>query len=177
MTAGSKWVVDPGHSEVRFKVRHLGIANVTGRFKVFEGELLCGRDGWDGSEVRVTLNPASIDSNNAQRDGHLVSADFLDAENYPAIGFRGLVSEAGDSFVVDGELEIRGVRRKVRFAAEETGVGTGRFGDKRAGFEVRGKINRKDFGLHWNILAEGGGLVVGEEIGLQFDIELVQAKG
>jgi polyisoprenoid-binding protein YceI len=175
MAANSTWVIDPGHSEVRFKVKHLGIANVTGRFKRFEGGLESGEDGWDGSKVRVTLLPASIDTNNTQRDAHLVSADFFDVEKNPAIRFEGVISEAGDAFVVDGELGIRDVRRNVRLDAELTGVGKGRFGDTRAGFEIRGKINRKDFGLGWNILAEGGGWVVGEEVSLQFDIELVQA--
>jgi polyisoprenoid-binding protein YceI len=175
MAANSKWVIDPGHSEVRFKVKHLGIANVTGRFKSFDGELESGQDGWDGSKVRVTLHPASIDTNNTQRDAHLVSADFFDVEKNPAISFEGVISEVGDAFVVDGELGIRDVRRNVRLDAELTGVGKGRFGDTRAGFEIRGKINRKDFGLGWNILAEGGGWVVGEEVSLQFDIELVLA--
>ncbi|TDW96679.1 YceI family protein [Dinghuibacter silviterrae] len=165
------WIIDPGHSELQFKVKHLAIANVTGRFRVFKGEVRCPEEGFDGAAVHVTLEAASIDTNNPQRDGHLASPDFLDAVLFPEIVFVGqLYAEK-----LTGELSIKDVGRSVSLDVEPAGVGIGRFGDTRAGFEVRGKIDRKDFGLTFNVLAEGGGLVLGDTIALNFDIELIKS--
>ena len=174
MAEHSKWVIDPGHSEAQVKVRHLAISNVTGKFKVFQGDLVCDNADFNDASIRVTLDSGSLDTNNPQRDAHLVSPDFLYAEKYPVIAFTGVLQKAGSDYLLTGELSIREVKRHVSLNAGLNGIATGRFGDTRAGFEVRGKINRKDFGLTWNILAEGGGLVVGDEIDLYFDIQLIR---
>ena len=174
MAGNSKWIIDPGHSEVQFKVKHLAVSHVTGRFRIFQGDVFCGNEDFNDAEIHVTLDSGSIDTNNPQRDAHLRSADFIDAEKYPVITFDGLLQKSGSDYVLVGEMGIRAVRSGVNLRAELTGIGTGRFGDTRAGFEGKGKISRKDFGLTWNILAEGGGLVIGDEISLIFDIQLIR---
>ena len=174
MAANSKWIIDPGHSEVQFKIKHLAVSHVTGRFRIFQGDVLCGNEDFKDAEIHVTLDSGSMDTNNPQRDAHLKSPDFIDAEKYPVITFDGLLQKDSDDYVLAGEMVIREVRASVKLRAELTGIGTGRFGDRRAGFEVKGKISRKDFGLTWNVLADGGGLVIGDEISLLFDIQLIK---
>ena len=167
-----KWTIDPGHSEAQFKIKHLAIATVTGRFRKFEGTVDTSTEDFSSAEVSVTLDTASIDTNNPQRDGHLLSPDFFHAEKYPTITFAG--SLQADRLA--GELTIGETTHPVTLDAAFHGIGTGRYGDTRAGFEVSGKINRKDFGLTWNMLADGGGgFVLGEEVRLVFEIELVKA--
>jgi polyisoprenoid-binding protein YceI len=174
MTGNTNWTIDPGHSEVQFKIKHLAITNVTGKFKVFQGSLMASNDDFDQAVVQAVIDAGSIDTNNPQRDVHLRSQDFLAVEQFPAMPFEGRLQKVADGYVLDGELGIREARRPVRLSAEFSGMATGRFGDTRAGFEITGRINRKDFGLTWNILAEGGGLVLGEEINLHFDIQLIR---
>lgn len=174
MAGTTQWSIDPGHSEVQFKIKHLAISNVTGKFKVFQGALVCTGDDFNEAVVEATIDADSIDTNNPQRDGHLRSPEMLGTGQYPAIGFKGVLQRTDDRYALLGELQIRDVRRPVRLTAEFAGMATGRFGDTRAGFELSGKINRKDFGLTWNVLAEGGGFVLGDEISLNFDIQLIR---
>jgi polyisoprenoid-binding protein YceI len=189
-----KWAVDNNHSVAQFKVRHLGVANITGSFKVFKGELVqedepetivtLESSDFDGAKVHFVVDTNSLDTNQAQRDGHLKGPDFLHAEQFPVMTFDGVLRKSGgrgiDSreadgrYTVVGELTIRDVTKAVTFDAEFTGMGKGRMGDNRAGFEVDGKINRKDFGLVWSMLTESGGLVVGEEVKMHFDVELIR---
>ena len=171
---GTKWKIDPIHSTVQFKVKHLAISTVTGTFKLFQGELLSEEGSFDKAGVRLVIDANSIDTNHADRDGHLKLPDFLHTETFPDITFNGVLHKVGDHYTVVGELSIRGVSKTVTMDAELTGVGKGRFGDTRAGFELNGKINRKDFGLTWSLLTETGGLVVGEEVKLHFDIQLIE---
>jgi polyisoprenoid-binding protein YceI len=180
----TKWAVDNHHSVAQFKVRHLGVANVTGTFKVFQGELIeedeegisgtLGTSDFDGAKIQFTVDTNSLDTNHAQRDGHLKSPDFFHTEQFPVMIFDGVLRKSDDRYEVVGDLTIRDVTRAVTFDAELTGMGKGRFGDNRAGFEVDGKINRKDFGLTWSMLTESGGLIVGEEVKVHFDIELIR---
>lgn len=190
----TKWAVDASHSVAQFKVRHLGVANVTGTFKVFQGEIEHEGDApemagaleasdFDGAKVRIAVDTTSLDTNHAQRDGHLKSPDFFHTEQFPVMVFDGVLRKEGQGaqdgeadarYTVTGDLTIRDVTRAVTFDAELTGMGKGRFGDNRAGFEVDGKINRKDFGLTWSMLTESGGLVVGEEVKVHFDVELIR---
>lgn len=174
MTGNTNWTIDPGHSELQFKIKHLAITNVTGKFKVFQGGLISSNGDFDNAVVQAVIDAGSIDTNNPQRDTHLRSPDFLAVEQFPAMNFEGRLQKEADGYVLEGELGIRKTRRPVRLIAEFAGMATGRFGDIRAGFEITGKINRKDFGLTWNILAEGGGLVLGEEISLHFDLQLIR---
>jgi len=183
----TKWAIDNQHSVAQFKVRHLGVANVTGTFKVFQGELIqedeegtlgasgaLGASDFDGAKIQFTIDTNSLDTNHAQRDGHLKSPDFFHTEQFPAMTFNGMLRKSGDRYEVVGDLTIRDVTKAVTFDAELTGTGKGRFGDNRAGFEVGGKINRKDFGLVWSMLTESGGLIVGEEVKVHFDVELIR---
>ena len=190
----TKWAIDNQHSVAQFKVRHLGVANVTGTFKVFRGELIqedeeetsgtSGASDFDGAKIQFTIDTNSLDTNHAQRDGHLKSPDFFHTEQFPAMTFSGVLRKMGGQDIHDGEadarytvagdLTIRDVTKAVTFDAELTGTGKGRFGDNRAGFEVDGKINRKDFGLVWSMLTESGGLIVGEEVKVHFDVELIR---
>ena len=170
----TKWAVDASHSTAAFKVRHLGVANVTGTFKVFEGEIEKEGEDFDGAKIRLVVDMNSLDTNHVQRDGHLKSPDFFHTEQFPTMIFDGVLRKTGDRYEVVGDLTIRDVTKPVTFDAELTGVGKGRFGDNRAGFEVDGKINRKDFGLTWSMLTESGGLVVGEEVKVHFDVELIE---
>src|ERR1700744_5217387 len=158
MAAISKWIIDPGHAEVQFKIKHVAVAHVTGRFRIFQGDVLCENEDFNDAEIHVTLDSGSMDTNNPHRDAHLKSPDFIDVEKNAVITFDGLLKKDSDGYVLAGEMVIREVRAGVKLRAGLTGIGTGRFGDRRAGFEVKGKISRKDFGLTWNVLADGGGL-------------------
>ena len=162
------------HSEIQFKVRHLAISNVTGTIRKFQGSVICEGEDFGHAQIHVTMEPASIDTNNTDRDGHLRSEIFLDAEKYPLMHYEGMLQRMGEDYLMQGTLTIRDITRPVTLPVSFTGVGKGRFGDERAGFEASGVIHRKDFGLTWNMVAEGGGLIVGEDIKLHFDIQLIR---
>ena len=167
----SNWTVDMNHSEVRFKVRHLALSNVAGVFRSFKGQVLSYNEDFEDAKVTFEIETGSIDTNNAERDKHLKSPDFLDTEHFPLMKFSGVI-KAG--YTLWGDLTIRDTTKPLQLALEYGGTGKGRFGDVRAGFEVSGNINRKDYGLTWNLLTEVGSLVVGEDIKLQFDVELIK---
>jgi polyisoprenoid-binding protein YceI len=170
----SKWVIDPNHSLVQFKVKHLALSNVSGTFKIFSGNVKTEKEGFNNAEVYFEIDTDSIDTNNSERDSFLKSPQFFNAEIFPKISFNGSLQEDGDTFQLLGELTILETTKNIKMATEYTGLATGRFGDTRAGFEVNGKINRKEFGLNFNLLTEAGSLVVGEEIKLHFDIQLIR---
>jgi polyisoprenoid-binding protein YceI len=174
MTTTSKWVIDPMHSEIQFKVRHLAISNVTGTIRKFQGSVISEGEDFGRAQVHVTMEPASIDTNNTDRDGHLRSEIFLDTERYPLMRYEGILQKEGGEYLLQGTLTIRDITLPVTLPVSFTGVGKGRFGDERAGFEASGVIHRKDFGLTWNMVAEGGGLIVGEDIKLHFDIQMIR---
>src|SRR5579872_3435249 len=169
-TANSNWIIDASHSQVQFKVKHLAVANVTGVFKVFGGEAESFNEDFDGAKVNVTIDVDSIDTNNNERDNHLRSDLFFNAPMFPVIAFHGILQKESEDYTLAGELTIHGITQAVKLQAELTGIGKGRFGDERAGFEISGKINRKDFGLTWSMVTDAGSLIVGEEIKLHFDI-------
>lgn len=169
------WAIDLQHSQVQFKVKHLAIANVSGAFRKFGGAVATtSTHGFDNSEIYFELNTASIDTNNPERDNHLKSGMFLNADKYPKISFDGKLIKADDEYKLNGNLTILETTLPVSMAVEYTGMGKGRYNDIRAGFEVHGKINRKDFGLNFNLLNEAGDLVVGNDIKLHCDIELIK---
>jgi polyisoprenoid-binding protein YceI len=170
----TKWTIDPQHSVAQFKVKHLAVSTVTGQFNLFEGSVLEESGDFDGAKVALNIDANSLDTNHAQRDGHLKGADFFSTEQFPHITFSGVLHKANDGFKLEGALTIRDVTKPITLDAELTGTGRGRFGDTRAGFEVDGKINRKDFGLTWTMLTDTGGLVVGEEVKLHFDVQLIR---
>ena len=171
----TKWVVDPDHSKVQFKVKHLAIANVAGTFKVFSGEVESDDENFDTASIRFEIDAASINTDQPQRDGHLRSELFFDTEKFPKITFVGNLHERNEDCEVEGDLTIRDVTKSVKLAASFNGIGKDiGFGNTRAGFEASGKINRKDFGITFNMITEAGGLNIGEEVKLDFDIELIK---
>jgi polyisoprenoid-binding protein YceI len=171
----TKWAIDPTHSEVQFKVKHLVIATVTGAFKKFSGSIEAEGDNFDGADAEFTIDVNSIDTNQADRDGHLKSDDFFSAGTFPEITFRkGKLVKKGDAFEVTGDLTIRNITKTVTLKAELGGTVKDPWGNIKAGFEITGKVNRSDFGLKWNALTEAGGVVVGEEVKLHLNVELVK---
>ena len=168
MSTVTKWVLDPMHSEVQFKVKHLVISTVTGSFKSFEGSFEANEEDFSDAQIEFSLDVDSIDTNQAQRDGHLKAGDFFDVENHPKITFKSTsFTKAGDDeYKLAGDLTIKGVTKPVTLNVEHGGIATDFYGNTKAGFEVTGKINRKDFGLTWEGITEAGSIVLGDEIKL-----------
>jgi polyisoprenoid-binding protein YceI len=173
----TKWGVDPAHSEVQFKVRHLMITTVTGYFKKFnvEIETRSENDFTSATKILFTADIDSIDTNNSQRDTHLKSADFFDAGEHPQIKFDGRKYEqAGDEVKLYGDLTIRGITKPVVLNVEFGGIVVDPYGNTKAGFTVSGRISRKEFGLVWNAVTEAGQVVVSDDIRLHCEIQLVK---
>jgi polyisoprenoid-binding protein YceI len=176
-TKPTQWQLDPAHSAAHFSVRHLMISNVRGEFSKVSGSALLNPADLAKSKVEVTIEAASINTREPQRDEHLRSADFLDVANYPALTFRSKRIEAlgADNFKLTGDLTIRGVTKEVTFDIEgPTSSIKDPWGNIRAGVSGSAKINRKDYGLVWNALTEAGGVVVGDEVKITIEAELIQ---
>jgi polyisoprenoid-binding protein YceI len=169
--ATTKWVLDPMHSEVQFKVKHLVISTVTGSFKTFEGDLTTDNDDFSGASINFSLDVNSLDTNQEQRDGHLKSAEFFDTEQYPTITFK---STAFDGEKLVGNLTIKGITQPVTLDVEHGGSAADFYGNTKAGFEVTGKINRKDFGLTWDGVTEAGSVVLGSDIKLSINVQFTK---
>jgi len=174
----TKWAIDPMHSEVVFKVKHLMISTVTGSFKNFSGALTTKSEDFENSEVQFTLDVNSIFTNQEMRDNHLRSAEFFDVSKHPTIDFLSTSFKKikeGD-FLLTGNLTIKGITKEVQVKAEFGGSAKDSQGNLKAGFEVTGAIKRKDFGLTANPLTETGGLVLGEEVKLIANIQIARDK-
>ncbi len=169
--ATTKWALDPMHSEVQFKIKHLVISTVTGSFKTFEGTVTATADSFEGAEVDFSLDVDSIDTNQKMRDDHLKGAEFFDAEKYPKITFKS-TSLTDDKLT--GDLTIKGITKPVTLDVEHGGTATDFYGNLKAGFEVTGKINRKDFGLVWDGVTEAGSVVVGEDVKLIINVQFTK---
>jgi polyisoprenoid-binding protein YceI len=173
--APGTWQIDPAHSLVEFAVRHLMISTVKGRFGDVAGTIQIDGNDPAKSVVDVTINVASIDTREPQRDTHLRSADFFDVDRFPTLRFRSTrVSGGPGQLLVTGDLTIRDVTREVTLTVTPEGQGKDPWGGERAGYSAKGKINRSDFGLTWNQVLEAGGVVVGEEIKISIDVEFVK---
>jgi len=170
----TKWAIDPTHSEVHFKVKHLVISTVTGSFKKFEGAIYSDDENFENAEVNFTIETSSVDTNQPERDGHLKSEDFFAVERFPQIRFNGVLDKIKDDYKLVGELTIRDVTKPITLDVAFGGIMKDPWGNVKAGFELNGKVNRKDFGLTWNALTEAGGMVVGEDVKLLFNVELVK---
>jgi polyisoprenoid-binding protein YceI len=171
----TKWGIDPTHSEVQFKVKHLVISTVTGSFKKFQGEVITESEDFDNAAVNFTIDASSVDTNQADRDGHLKSDDFFAVAQHPELTFSGtLYKKKGNDYKLAGDLTIRGNARPVELDVEFGGIVKDPWGNVKAGFEMTGKINRKEYGLTWNALTEAGGVVVGEEVKLHINVEVVK---
>lgn len=171
-----KWIADPAHSEITFKVKHLMITNVTGRFTDFKVEAETADDQFNDPMIVFSADLSSITTGNEQRDAHLRSSDFFDAENHPQIQFksREFRKKAEGEYILTGELSIRGVSKSVDLNVESSGIIVDGYGQTKAGFTVTGKINRKDFGLEWNSVTEAGGIVVSDEVKITCEVQLVK---
>jgi len=172
----TKWVIDPMHSEVQFKVKHLVISTVSGFFKSFEGEIITEGDDFENAEVDFSLDINSIDTNQTQRDEHLKGGEFFDAEKYPKIIFKStsLTKTDDEEYELKGNLTIKDVTKPVALTAEFGGSAADFYGNTKAGFEISGKVNRKEFGLTWDGVTEAGSVVVGEDIKLLINIQLTK---
>jgi polyisoprenoid-binding protein YceI len=170
-----KWVVDPMHSEVQFKVKHLVISTVTGTFNVFDGSLTTDNEDFTNAYIDFSLDVTSIDTNQTDRDNHLKSADFFDAEKYPAMKFTSTAfTKSGDDYKLEGHLTIKDVTKPVTLDVEFGGTATDFYNQEKAGFEVSGKISRTAFGLTWNGVTEAGKIVVGDEIKLAINVQFTK---
>jgi len=175
MATLTKWVLDPMHSEVQFKVKHLVISTVTGSFKTFEGSLETDNDDFTDANINFSLEVDSIDTNQEQRDGHLKGPEFFDAEKYPKISFKSTsFTKDGDDYKLVGDLTIKGITKSVTLNVEHGGTAGDFYGNTKAGFEITGKINRKDFGLTWDGVTEAGSIVVGEDIKLIINVQFAK---
>lgn len=173
--ATTKWALDPSHSEIHFKVKHLMITTVTGSFKSFTASAETESDDFSNASISFSAATASIDTGSEQRDGHVKSADFFDVENYPALTFVSTnYQKTGDDYTLTGNLTIKDVTNEVTLAVDFGGVAKDPWGNIKAGFTLSGKINRKDFGLTWNAATETGGVLLSEEVKILAEIQLVK---
>jgi polyisoprenoid-binding protein YceI len=168
------WKLDPSHTTVEFVAKHMMITTVRGRFAEFEGTIVADEENFGDSSVEVTFKTASIDSGVEQRDAHLRSADFLDAETYPEVTFRSTrVEGSKEKFRVTGDLTIRDVTRPITLDATFEGTGKDPWGGTRSSFSASGKFDRRDFGLTWNVALEAGGILVSNEVKIQIEAQAV----
>lgn len=171
------WVLDPIHSSVEFAVKHMVITTVKGRFSKFEVDVDFDEAHPERSKVEARIDASSIETRDSQRDTHLRSADFLHAEEHQWITFRSKQVQLGGkegSYRLLGDLAIRGVTREVALDASFAGIGKDPWGNQRAGFSAETAISRKDFGLEWNVALETGGWLVGDQVKISLDLELVK---
>lgn len=167
-----KWTVDAAHSEIGFSVKHMMISKVKGSFGSYEATVEANEDDLQGALIDFKIDVASINTNNEDRDNHLLSADFFDAENHPYITFKANdIVKKEDEYELTGELTMKGVTRPATFEVEYGGKGTNPWGVEVVAFSGEGKVNRKDFGLTWNQALETGGVMVGEDIKITLELE------
>jgi polyisoprenoid-binding protein YceI len=174
--ATTKWILDPTHSEVHFKVRHMLVSWVTGSFKQFNAEVETEGDDISTANVNFTADISSISTNNEQRDAHLRTGDFFDAENHPQLSFKSDKLEKLDdeNYKLIGTLTMRGVSKKVVLNVEFGEIAQDPWGNARTGFSISGKINRKDFGVSFSMVSETGGILLGEDVTINANAEFVK---
>jgi polyisoprenoid-binding protein YceI len=170
----TKWVLDPAHSELTFKVKHLMISSVKGEFKNFTTEI--DNEDFENGSVKVNVETSSIFTNNTDRDNHLKSADFFDVENHPTLAFESTkITKVDDNeYKLKGLLTIKGVSKEVILDAEFGGTNKDPWGNVKAGFSYSGKISRKDWGLNWNAALETGGVLVSDDVKISGEVQFVK---
>src|SRR5579859_59923 len=175
-TTTSTWQIDPAHSLLEFSVRHMMVSTVKGRFTGLSGSIVANDADHRLSSADITIDAASIATGDDKRDAHLRSADFLDAEQFPTITFTSKRIEGSrDEFTLVGDLTLHGVTREVSLQATFNGEGTNPYGKRVAGFSAEGKLNRKDWGLNWNVALEAGGVLVSDQLKVSVEIQAVRA--
>jgi len=169
------WEIDPHHSEATFAVKHMMFTTVRGHFNVLSGHLHIDEQHPENSWVDAQVDAASVDTRDEKRDEHLRSADFFDAQNFPTLTFKSTRVEhvGGSEYKVIGDLTMRGVTKPVTFKAEYHGQGKTPFGSQVAGLSAKARVNRKDWGLNWNVGLEAGGVLVSEDVNIEIDLEAV----
>lgn len=169
------WVIDPIHTRIRFEAKYLLITPVSGWFTEFEGSVATPSDSFDKSRIRLKLYTNSIYTGNAERDNHLRSADFFDAEHYPALTFESTaVTVQGTDIEVTGELCIKNIKETIRFGAKHLGFATDPFGNTKSAFEMQLILNRKDFGISWNQSFDNAGVLLSDEVKIFGDVQLLK---
>jgi polyisoprenoid-binding protein YceI len=169
----TKWIVDPAHSEFLFKVKHMMISTVTGRFENFNAIVETDGDDFTDAQIKVDVDVNSINTTSSDRDNHLKSDDFFNASAFPFISFR---SNSFDGETLIGDLTIRDVTRQVSLQVESNGTAVDPYGQTKAGFELTGEISRKEFGLKWDVVTEAGSVVVAEKVKLVIDIQFIRQE-
>ncbi|MES2849013.1 MAG: YceI family protein [Bacteroidota bacterium] len=174
--ATTKWALDPTHSEIGFKVKHLMFTNVSGHFKTFTASAETEDDTFNNATIEFSADVDSVSTNNEQRDAHLKGADFFDAATFPKMSFKATkFAPNGDGeYELAGDLTMHGVTHPVKLNAEFGGIVKDPWGNVKAGFSLNGKLHRKDFGLNWNAVLETGGVMVSEEVKIHAEIQLVK---
>ncbi len=174
--ATTKWSLDLSHSELGFKIKHLMISNVTGKFTQFDVEAETEGSEFSNAKVVANIDVASINTNNDQRDEHLRNADFFEVGAHPTMKFVSTKVEKvdDDTFNLYGDLTIKDTTKPVKLSVEDNGVATDPWGNVKAGFSISGKINRKDWGINYNAALETGGVMLGEELKIQGEVQLVK---
>lgn len=175
-TATQLWAIDPLHSEIQFKVKHLMVSTVTGLFNQYEGTLEMAGDDFEDATISFSADVESISTGNAQRDGHLKSAEFFDVEQFPKITFKStsMKRTGDDTYELIGDLTLHGVTKSVKLKVEYGGQMQDFYGQIKAGFEVNGTIKRKEFGLTWDGVTEAGGVVVSDDVRLVMNIQVTK---
>ena len=175
LPANGTWSIDPSHSSVNFKVKHMGPAETRGRFTRFEGTVQIGADPAD-TVVAVEIDAASVETHDPKRDEHLRSSHFLDVERHPSLSFRSTrVSGHDDEWNLEGELTVAGVTRPVVLDVTYEGVALEPWGGARAGFTATAELDREDWGLTWNAILDAGGFLVGRTVNIELDVELIKS--
>lgn len=176
MSNTTTWVLDPTHSEILFKVKHLMITNVKGEFRTFSASITANGADFGMATASASIEASSVFTNNADRDMHLRSADFFDVENFPALTFKGVEFKKLDdeNYLLRGLLTIKGVEKEVSLDVEFGGVNKDPWGNEKAGFSLSGRINRKDWGLNWNAALETGGVLVSDEVKISAELQFVK---
>jgi polyisoprenoid-binding protein YceI len=173
--ATTKWTLDPSHSELQFKIKHLMISTVTGSFNDFSSELTTDSDDFEHSKITFKAGIDSIDTGNSDRDGHLKSADFFNADQFPSITFESTsFKKEGSDYKLTGNLTIKDVTKPVTLDVEFGGQATDPYGNNKVGFSISGKVNRTEFGLTYNAALETGGVVLGEDVKILGELQFVK---
>ncbi|MDZ5470144.1 YceI family protein [Bacillus sp. 31A1R] len=173
----TNWTVDNAHSSVDFSIKHMMIANVKGTFKNFDAQVEADPSDLTSASIQFNIDIASIDTRNEDRDNHLRSADFFDVENHPTMTFKSteIVKTDDDEYNVTGELTLHGVTKQETFSVTYEGSGKDPWGNEKVGFSVAGKLNRSDYGLTWNSALETGGVLVGDKVKIDLQIQALKA--
>ena len=173
----ASYKIDVAHSDILFKVKHLMINTVTGQFNTLDAGLTCEKEDFSDAKIWFSAEVSSINTRNEQRDGHLKSDDFFNAEKFPQIKFgNGTLVKSGDSYVLKGDLTIRDIKQPVELKVDYMGTMVDPWGQTKIGFEAEGNIKRKSFGLAWDAVTEAGGVVVSDNVKLQLNVQFVKEQ-